>query len=63
MAPYGVNPKHHQDCCPGHSRYSKHSYNNRGKAAQTRDTATAHRVARRVARLATKASFRNDEKE
>ena len=48
MKPYGVNPKHDQDCCPGHSRFPKDSYNNRrSKKAQTRDTKIAHRKERR----------------
>lgn len=48
MKPYGVNPKYHQDCCPGHSTYPKDTYNNRrSKRAQTRDTKIAHRVERR----------------
>ena len=51
MKPYGVDPKHDQDCCPGHSRYPWDTYNNnRSKRAQTRDTKKAHRRARRTAR-------------
>jgi hypothetical protein len=47
MKPYGVNPKIDQDCCPGHSRYPRDTYNtNISQKAQTRDTAIAHRVER-----------------
>jgi hypothetical protein len=53
MRPYGVNPRFDQDCCPGHSRYSRGTYNSRrSKKAQTRDTKTAHRVERHVVRNA-----------
>ena len=49
MKPYGVNPKWDQDCCPGHSLYSRESYNsNRSKRAQTKYTKMAHKAERRV---------------
>lgn len=52
MKAYGVNPRYDQDCCPGHSRFSKETYNNnRSKRAQTRDTKIAHRRAHRVAKM------------
>lgn len=55
MKPYGVNPRYDQDCCPGHSTYARDTYRNRrSKKAQTRDTAKAHRRARRVGRLVLK---------
>lgn len=51
MKPYGVNPRHDQDCCPGHSRYARETYSNRrSKTAQTRDTKIAHRIERRKVR-------------
>lgn len=57
MAPYGVNPRRDQDCCPGHSLYPRDSYRNRrSKAAQTRDTKIAHRAERRTARADTRAA-------
>ena len=55
MKPYGVNPRRDQDCCPGHSRYSRYTYRNRrSKAAQTRDTKVAHRAERRTDKVAVK---------
>jgi hypothetical protein len=57
MKPYGVDPRRDQDCCPGHSRYPRSTYNNRrSKAAQTRDTGVAHRAERRTIRQALKAA-------
>jgi hypothetical protein len=48
MRPYGVNPRYDQDCCPGHSRFSRATYGSRrSQRAQTRDTKIAHRRERR----------------
>jgi hypothetical protein len=55
MKPYGVNPKYHQDCCPGHSLYPRDTYARRSKAAHTRDSKRAHRAERRRVRLALRA--------
>ena len=58
MKPYGVDPKHDDDCCPGHSRYSSDTYRNRrSKKAQTRDTKTAHRAERRRCALLLRKSW------
>jgi hypothetical protein len=52
MKPYGVNPRWHQNCCPGHDVFPRETYrNNRSKRAQTRDTAIAHRAERRRVKL------------
>lgn len=64
MRPYGVNPRWDQNCCPGHSRYPLDSYkNNRSKAAQTRDSAVAHRAERRRARAEARAEARGAREE
>lgn len=61
MKPYGVNPKYDQDCCPGHSLFSKETYNNRrSKKAQTRDSKLAHRKERRTARQSMKKNIDNE---
>lgn len=59
MKAYGVNPKH-DDCCPGHSRFSSDTYRNRrSKKAQTRDTKVAHRLERHRVRAAVRAEAVN----
>jgi hypothetical protein len=51
MKAYGVNPRYDQDCCPGHSTFSRESYNSTtSKHAQTKYTKIAHRRARRTSK-------------
>lgn len=51
MAPFGVNPMYDQDCCPGHSRFSRDTYSStRSKTAHTKYSKVAHRRARRIAK-------------
>ena len=39
-------------CCPGHDKFPRETYRNRrSKAAQTRDTAVAHRAERRRTKI------------
>lgn len=52
MKAYGVKNKD-RGCCPGHNKFSDHSYNNRRSIkAKSRDTKYAHGRERNNSRLA-----------